>query len=134
MRQRIFMIVGVLCLLVSCQPEKTWDVQYEISRVKQDSLELLKVKVTLPADSSGQTILTYQDRTWGEENLHNTVHYANLLEVEGQVSMDKDAGQVVLQYPKNLEKVEFEYALKQDFDHPINTSVTYRPIILPEYF
>ena len=134
MGQRIFTIIGVLCLLISCQPEKIWDVEYEITQVDQDSLQLLKVKMTLPADSSGQAILTYQDRTWGEENLHNTVHYANLLGVKGEVSMDKETGQVILQYPKNLEKIEFEYALKQDFDHPINTSVTYRPIILPEYF
>src|SRR5690606_33603485 len=110
------------------------DVRYEITSVLMDSLPQLRVRMSIPADSSGVTMLDFPDEAWGQKDLYNTLGPMQLLNVEGVIKKDLDSGRVILMHPKEVKQLEFEYYLKQDFDGDLSTGRVYRPIIDKTYF
>lgn len=124
----------LLVSLLSCSKSKNNEVQYTVTRIHMDSLDQLKIEMSFPASKDGTTVLEYPDKAWGQEDLHQALQGMSLRGVDGQVEVNKDSGWIVLQHPKDLKELKFEYLLQQDFENPITSRKTYRPIIQPEYF
>ncbi|WP_139063748.1 M1 family aminopeptidase [Flagellimonas eckloniae] len=87
-----------------------------------------------PADSSGTTILEFNNEAWGQKDLFNTLHNVQLIDVDDDIEKDLDSGWIILKHPKNLKTLEFEYDLKQDFYGNLATDKAYRPVITEDYF
>lgn len=134
MLQRAFPILFLVILIVSCQQRPKADVRYEITSVLVDSLPQLRVRMSMPADSSGVTMLDFPNEAWGQKDLYNILGQMQLLNVEGAIEKDLDSGRVILMHPKEAKQLEFEYHLKQDFDGDLSTGRVYRPIIDKTYF
>ncbi|WP_157517983.1 M1 family aminopeptidase [Flagellimonas lutaonensis] len=120
--------------LLNCAKESKPDVAYMVSPLFENSAPKLLVQMRFAADSSGKTILEFNDQVWGEKNLHDVVESTKLLNAIGEIEQNRDSGWFLIKHPKDLDSIRFEYVLKQDFDHPISTREVYRPIIQPAYF
>lgn len=133
MLKRIVLLFAIV-LAFSCQEKSQSNLIFTISHVVEDSLSLLKIKMKLPADSSGTTILKFSNEAWGQKDLFNTLYNVQLIDVVGHIEKDLDSGWIILKHPKDLKMLEFEYQLKQDFDGGLSTDKAYRPIITENYF
>lgn len=121
-----------LFFLFSCSnPDKS--INYDITHVTIKGVPFLKVGLTFDPSSSGVTWLEFPDQAWGEDSLHNSIERITLLE-EGKITIKRDSGLVVFEYPQNIEEIHIEYYLKHDTDSIIRTRNIYRPIIKPNYF
>ncbi|MEC8832094.1 MAG: M1 family aminopeptidase [Bacteroidota bacterium] len=134
MFKRVLLTALLATFLFSCQQEPETDISYVIAPVMVDSIPQLKIKMTLAANADGTTALSFPDNAWGEEGLYNSLGKMELLNVEGAVEKDADSGRIVLMHPKGVDKLEFQYFLKQDFEGNVTTRETYRPIINQDYF
>lgn len=134
MLKSVFFPALLAIFLFSCQQRPKADVRYGIAYVLVDSLPQLKVRMDMPADSSGVTILSFPNEAWGQKDLYKTLGSMQLLNVEGVVKKDMDSGRIILMHPKDAKELEFEYYLKQDFDGNLSTGRVYRPIITKTYF
>ena len=129
------LLTGLLAtFLFACNKKPNADICYTITPVKVDSVSQLKIHMSIPADTSGVTTLSFPNEAWGQEKLFNTLGDMRLLNVEGVVEKDADSSHIVLMYPKDTKQLEFEYFLKQDFDGDLSTGRIYRPIISNAYF
>ncbi len=129
------LLTGLLAIfLFACNQNPKADICYTITPVKVDSVSQLKIHMSIPADTSGVTTLSFPNEAWGEENLYNTLGDMHLLNVEGVVEKDADSSRIVLMHPKDTEQLEFEYFLKQDFEGELSTRAVYRPVINQDYF
>lgn len=129
------LLTGLLAtFLFACNQKPKADICYTITPVKVDSISQLKIRMSIPADTSGVTTLSFPNEAWGQEKLFNTLGEMRLLNVEGVVEKDMDSSRIVLMHPKDTKKLEFEYFLKQDFDGDLSTGRIYRPIINKAYF
>ncbi|MDC6384923.1 hypothetical protein D2V93_14935 [Flagellimonas taeanensis] len=129
------LLTGLLAtFLFACNQKPKADICYTITPVKVDSVSQLKIRMSIPADTSGVTTLSFPNEAWGQEKLFNTLGEMRLLNVEGVVEKDMDSSRIVLMHPKDTEQLEFEYFLKQDFDGDLSTGRIYRPIISDAYF
>src|SRR5690606_20302842 len=120
--------------LYSCQQQPEADICYTISPAVVDSIPHLRIKMTLKADPDGTTELSFPDKAWGQTDLYNSLGNMQLLNVEAIVEKDADSARIVLMHPKEVEELEFEYFLKQDFEDDVSTTKVYRPIINKDYF
>ncbi|RIV43576.1 M1 family aminopeptidase [Flagellimonas pelagia] len=134
MFKRALLTVLLATFLFSCNQKPEADICYTITPVKVDSVSQLKIHMSIPADTSGVTTLSFPNEAWGEENLYNTLGEMRLLNVEGVVEKDADSSRIVLMHPKDTEQLEFEYFLKQDFEGELSTRAVYRPVINQNYF
>ena len=134
MFKRVLLTALLATFLFSCQQRPESDISYEISAVMVDSVPQLKIKMTLKASPNGTTTLSFPNEAWGQEGLHKALGKMQLLNVEGAVEKDADSSRIVLMHPKDVEELEFEYFLKQDFEGDVSTSKIYRPIINKTYF
>ncbi|NDV44176.1 M1 family aminopeptidase [Flagellimonas sediminis] len=129
------LLTGLLAtFFFACNQKPKADICYTITPVKVDSVTQLKIRMSIPADTSGVTTLSFPNEAWGQEKLFNTLGEMRLLNVEGVVEKDMDSSRIVLMHPKDTEQLEFEYFLKQDFDGDLSTGRIYRPIISDAYF
>ena len=134
MFKRVLLTALLATFLFSCQQQPASDISYAIAPVVVDSIPQLKIKMTLKANPNGTTTLSFPSEAWGQEDLYNSLGSIHLLNVEGTVEKVADSSRIILMYPKDTEKLELEYFLKQDFEGDITTSKIYRPIISKEYF
>ncbi|HBU76934.1 MAG TPA: hypothetical protein DEF18_02430 [Muricauda sp.] len=134
MFKRVLLTALLATFLFSCQQRPESDISYEISAVMVDSVPQLKIKMTLKASPDGTTTLSFPNEAWGQEGLHKALGKMQLLNVEGAVEKDADSSRIVLMHPKDVEELEFEYFLKQDFEGDVSTRKIYRPIINKTYF
>jgi predicted metalloprotease with PDZ domain len=121
----------LIMLITSCS--KNNEVSYKISQINNKEGSHLKIAMEFKVDKSGKTILLFQDKAWGQENLHNTISDF-VSEKATEIEIEKDSGWIVLKHPKSLNTINFSYILKQDSKLPITTKSTYRPVIQKEYF
>ncbi len=134
MFKRVLLTVLLTTFLYSCQQQPEADICYTISPAVVDSIPHLRIKMTLKADPDGTTELSFPDKAWGQTDLYNSLGNMQLLNVEGIVEKDADSARIVLMHPKEVEELEFEYFLKQDFEDDVSTTKVYRPIINKDYF
>lgn len=127
-------LLFAIILAFSCQGKSQSNIVFSISHVTEDSLSLLKINMKFPADSSGTTILEFNNEAWGQKDLFNTLHNVQLIDVVGHIEKDLDSGWIILKHSKNLKMLEFEYDLKQDFGANLTTGKAYRPVITEDYF
>ncbi|MDF0718003.1 M1 family aminopeptidase [Muricauda sp. 334s03] len=134
MFKRVLLTALLATILFSCQHQPESDISYEIASVVVDSIPQLKITMTLEASPDGTTELSLPNDAWGQTDLYNSLGSMALLNVEGAVEKDADSNRIVLMHPKDVEELEFEYFLKQDFKEDVSTDKIYRPIINQEYF
>ena len=127
-------LIGLGMALVACTSKKRTDVDYVIRPIVIDSVPALHVAMQFDADSSGTTVLQYPNDAWGESDLFNVLHRVGMTEGEAVIEKNKDSGWIVLKHDRNLERLQFEYVIQQDFVAEITTEKVYRPIVQPEYF
>src|SRR5690606_27033917 len=125
MLKSVFFPALLAIFLFSCQQRPKADVRYGIAYVLVDSLPQLKVRMDMPADSSGVTILSFPNEAWGKKDLDKTLGSMKLLNVEGVVKKERGSGRIKFMHPKDAKKLELEYYLKQDFDGNLLTGRVY---------
>ncbi|MGX1931112.1 M1 family aminopeptidase [Flagellimonas sp. 2504JD4-2] len=132
---RYFLFVfGCGLLFTSCIQNSPNQIEYAIRTIHQDSIHQLKVDMSFMPSEDGITILEYPNEAWGQQDLHNAIQHMEVSDVASDIEVNKDSGWVIINHPKNLDELKFQYVLQQDFSHPITSRKTYRPIIQPEYF
>ena len=84
---RYFLLLFLaLVTMASCQDRQSADFQYEISPLRIDSTEHLKVIVAFTPEADGSTNLLFQDKAWGQDSLHQIVADIRILDVAGEVT------------------------------------------------
>lgn len=134
MYRSIGVLLVVFLVLVSCSNPNPNQIDYNITVTHKDSIDQLKVEMKFMPSQDGITILEYPNSAWGQEELHNAIKEMALEKVSGTIEVNKDSGWIVLNHPENLKELQFRYVLQQDFENPITSRKTYRPIIQPTYF
>jgi predicted metalloprotease with PDZ domain len=109
-------------------------VHYTVSKITYDSIPALKINMEFDTANNGETILLFQDKGWGEENLHNVLRNLKTPHKGVEIIQHKDSGWITLKHPVDLKKIAFEYTIIQDTKLPLTTKKTYRPIIQSGYF
>lgn len=132
--KKIFLLFFITLFIWSCNKNINNTIHYTISPVNENNKTLLKLKMNFKASADGETILLYQDKGWGQDSLHNTLSALKLLNTEATITKQRDSGWIIINHPKGLKELEFEYTLKQDTKGDLTTRKTYRPIVTPEYF
>ncbi|MDH7446673.1 M1 family aminopeptidase [Aquimarina sp. 2201CG14-23] len=131
---RNIVILGlVFVALLSCNRTDIKTISYRISPITKDSLSMLKVNMSFEADSGGITKLSFQNEAWGEKDIYNCIKDMQLLNEKGNVTVNKDSGWVIIEHPKEVRLLDFEYTLKQD-RKGLSSKTRYRPIINETYF
>lgn len=125
--------IGLL-MLTSCSHKNPNHLTYTITALHQDSIHQLQVNMNFVPSSDGITVLEYPDAAWGQENLYRAIQRMEIKEVVSDIEMNRDSGWIVLNHPKNLKELQFQYVLQQDFTDPITSRKTYRPVIQSEFF
>lgn len=137
---RLLKIIFLFLTLIACNQEKQDTLAYVVSLAEENNIPMLKVDMTFPAASNGETILSFKNNTWGEKDLHNTLHNAHILFDEGHTSDDfkitkqRDSGWVTITHPKDIKTVTISYLIKQDSNEGFEATKTYRPVIQSTYF
>jgi len=128
------LILGCLLLfLVGCHQEQALPkLHYQFS-YQPGPNPMMKITLTAPADSSGTTIFSYPDQSWGQDSLQNAIQQLEMMG-QGQIERKRDSGWLVIEHPKELDSLQFSYTLVQDFQGPPATKDVYRPIIDSSYF
>ncbi len=121
-------------ILASCTHKNPNHVSYTITVLHQDSIHQLQVDMDFVPSPDGITVLEYPDAAWGQENLYGAIQHMEIEEVASDIEMNRDSGWIILNHPKNLKELQFQYVLQQDFEDPVTSRKTYRPVIQPEYF
>ncbi|GAB5401321.1 MAG: hypothetical protein Aureis2KO_29060 [Aureisphaera sp.] len=108
-------------------------IDYSVSKAKTNNKPSLQVKMSFDADPSGETVLLFQDKAWGEENLHDVLTDIDSEEAS-EIIMEKDSNRIRLKHPKGLKTLQVSYKIHQDTEGALTTRSTYRPVIQEEYF
>ncbi|RNC88013.1 MAG: hypothetical protein ED556_02150 [Winogradskyella sp.] len=130
-------LITVFCLCVlffSCNKENNYNISYAVSPSIHESANALKVKTSFQPNSTGETILLFQDKAWGQDSLHNVIKDIKLASENGKIEVNRDSGWYSITHPKNLDVLEVEYTISQDTEGELTTRNTYRPIIQEDYF
>lgn len=67
------LLIILSILVFSCQKD-TNEVSYSVSPVTIEGQSMLKINMSAKADIDGETAFLFLNNSWGEENLHNTIH------------------------------------------------------------
>lgn len=121
----------------ACQEKEVPVLRYSIQAVQDDSIPLLQVELSLPANPAGFTRLHYPNEAWGETDLHQSLKNVELSppHSEARVEINKDSGWIDLHYRRNLPEIHVRYQIQQDFEQSqLSTAEVYRPIVQTEYF
>ena len=139
MRRFVFLyraIFLVLFVLISgCQPEPDPpSLNYRISRSTWDTQPALQVRIAFQPSKSGHTRLLFADNAWGQDSLWNTVKDLRVHAGQGMPVVNRDSGWVEISHARDAGLLEVDYKIVQD--HPLSNdpSLSYRPIVQPEYF
>lgn len=135
MNKSIGLLLCSFVLLLSCQKKEPKNITYHISESQFKGAPALKISFQVEAvDTSEATSLFFQDTSWGEDSLYNTLSDISIVDGKGTIEMDRDSNRIVIHHPKNTGVLEVEYLLHQDTELPLDARKTYRPVIQPEYF
>lgn len=127
----------LLCalLIVGCKQEASQHhISYTISQQSEEGQSALTVKLHCEAEPDGTTTLVFLNDSWGETELHNTLHNMTLENESYSLEIQKDSGWISIIHPKGIKTIDFQYSIKQDTDLPLTSDKTYRPVVQPEYF
>ncbi|MFC2187379.1 hypothetical protein ACFCT7_08675 [Fulvivirgaceae bacterium LMO-SS25] len=91
-------------------------------------IQLLYEKV----EASDSTIFFYNNNSWGETDLFNSIQVRNEDNQNYSFKLNKDEHQIIVYHPKT-KHISFTYRIKQDFPEP-DYKTTFRPIIHNQYF
>ena len=114
--------------------DKNYSIKYTIQPLLKDSISMLKVNASFNAEPSGVTKISYQDQAWGEENLYNAIDTIYSEDQRLQFFKKPDSNLIVIKHPKELQKIDINYVLKQDFNGQLDSNSRYRPVINDKYF
>ncbi|WP_460220265.1 hypothetical protein [Psychroserpens sp. MEBiC05023] len=132
--KQLIISLFITSLLLSCTQENNPTINYTISPIEKNGEHFLNIKMTFPVENTGQSILLYQNKAWGQDSLHNVIHNIKLLSEKGIVTSHSDSGWFKITHPKDTKQLELSYTIKQDRKGELTTWDTYRPIVQPEYF
>jgi len=132
--KRLLFSLSILMLLISCSKDPKPIINYTVSPLTENGEHLLKVKLTFETDDTGQSILLFQDKAWGQDSLHNVIKNIEILSEKGDVIASRDSNWFEVIHPKELKQLELEYTIKSNLSGDLTTWDTYRPIVNSEYF
>lgn len=132
--KRLITVLLLCAFLSSCDKVSDHHINFVISPLVSDNDNLLKVNTSFKANSSGETILLFQDKAWGQDSLHNVVANIKVLSEKSKVKSNRDSGWYIITHPKGLKRLNIEYSIQQDSKGELTTWDTYRPIIQKDYF
>ncbi|MBW1296584.1 M1 family aminopeptidase [Aquimarina litoralis] len=133
MKKTLFLLF-VSVILYACSNRQKDIVSYTISPFQVDSIPSIKVLMEFEADKGRTTKLRFQDEAWGEKDLHNSIHHMNLVNIKGTVTKNRDSNWIEINHTKGIDKIQFEYVLKQDVEGDLAAQNRYRPMINNNYF
>lgn len=107
---------------------------FTITNKIQSNKPVLHVKLTFPADPSGENVLYYPNEFWGQENMSSAI--SDISSVGNTVTVKKTDSEylITITQPAASKTVTVEYIITQDFTDSIANELYYRPIIQPTYF
>ncbi len=130
---RLLVLLSIL-VLYSCSDKQHY-LSYKVSPVTDtQGNALLKIQLRCKANPSGKTIMNFLDTAWGQDSLHNVIKSMRLVDLAGNVIQQRDSNRIIIEHDSTLEQIVFEYTLKQDTKGPLETRMTYRPIVTQDYF
>ncbi len=132
--KHIIILLSTLLLFFSCKPEEKDTLAYTIRMSEYNDKPSLEVTLSfIPSDSSA-TVLLFQDKGWGQENLHNLVHNLHIVEGAEQIVQKKENDHYVIEHSPDSERIVLSYTLVQDTEGELDTEKSIRPIINGDYF
>ncbi|MEL6810808.1 MAG: M1 family aminopeptidase [Bacteroidota bacterium] len=130
---KLSLCLVALVLMASCSVSPQPDIVYAISSVENDETPQLKILLNFPAEPDGTTSLSFQNKAWGQDSLHNVISSIKVRNAEAEISKNDDKGFTIAHSP-DLEMLEVEYTLQQDREGVLTTKNDFRPIIEDTYF
>lgn len=131
---KLLLLLG-LSICFGCKKEKNSNtISYIISPITIENQSMLRINISYQAEEDGETSFLFLNDTWGEKELHNTIHSIQSLDKTSKIEILKDSGWVTIKHPKHIKTVNLEYIIKQDTKGDLTTKDTYRPVIQPNYF
>jgi predicted metalloprotease with PDZ domain len=118
---------------MACSKEQNNIVTYKVSPTEKNSKPALNILMEFDANPSGETVVIFQDKAWGEENLHNTLSDLKSEQAK-EIIKEKDSQLFVLKHDPNVKTIQFSYTLQQDTEGKLTTKATYRPVIRKKFF
>lgn len=131
---KFFLLVAAISLVACKNDSIENNISYKISSILLEEKPMLKVNITCKTEPNGKTSFLFLNDAWGEKDLHNTIHSIKALHRDSNIEILKDSGWIVINHPKDLKTLKFEYIIKQDSEDMLTTRTIYRPVIQPEYF
>lgn len=124
-------ILLLLIAITACQSKN--EINYKVSKSVRNGKPALNISMEFKANSTGETVLLFQNDAWGEKDLHNTLSELKSDQVS-EIIKETDSNRIVLKHKKGLDKIQLSYTLQQDTDGQLTTKDTYRPVIRGDYF
>lgn len=131
---RIFLSICLLLGVLSSCSTGAPDIEFTIQPESGNESQRLKIHLSTSAGANGETQLTFPNDAWGQEDLYNAVVSMEVVDEQATIEKNTDSGWIVIRHRPDLDRLEFEYILEQDFDGPILSRVDSRPIIQQDYF
>ncbi|MCW5517921.1 M1 family aminopeptidase [Muriicola sp. Z0-33] len=108
--------------------------QFNIAQSEWEGKPALNIKMKFKTDSSGTTRILYENEAWGQENLFDCIKNIKLLDSSIVPEINRDSGWIEIQHPRDLNLINFQYTLIQDFDGEGGSRESYRPLIQQQFF
>ena len=128
------LLLTLLICFTQCGEDLGNKLKYTVTNDIWEGKPALDIQMKFRANPSGITKVLYDNDAWGEEDLFNCISQIKVNNPGLKVERNKDSGWVRIKHPKNLEHINFQYKLQQDFEEKGERGESYRPLIQEDYF
>ncbi len=132
--KKILILLISLLFISSCSENNPKTVSFTISKITKQENDYLKIELESASDKNGETFFVFENKKWGEDNLHNLIKELTVLNADAKISFEKDSGWIKIKHPKHLKKLHLTYKIKQDTDSVLSVYEAFRPVITKKGF
>ena len=132
--KNFILLLSVFVSLWSCTSSDEDTLNYIVKPVEFNDKPALEITMSFVPSDSSATILLFQDKGWGQENLHNLVHNLRIVDGANEIIQKKEKDHYVLEHDSSSERIVISYILLQDTEGDLDTEKAVRPIINDTYF
>ena len=131
MRTMLTVLLGVI--LFSCGPQQP-DINYVISPAVIDGKDQLQITMTFAPEPDGETFITHLNDAWGETSLYDCLANLEVLSEHSEMRINADSNRIEVVHPESLKQLSLRYSIQSDYDGPLESARTYRPVVRSDYF
>ncbi|MFY0605020.1 MAG: hypothetical protein JXQ93_13895 [Flavobacteriaceae bacterium] len=115
-------------LFFSCSKNNN-QIQFAVSKISENNDNYLQVSVNNKTGENGKTIYIFEDKKWGEKDLHNLIKNLKVLNAIAEIEFKKDSGWIIIKHPKDLNQLQLSYEIHQDTDSLLSVFEAFRPVV-----